>query len=108
MLTNLIDNSIKYTPKGFVKTFLSKSKKDGCVVIEIKDTGVGIEPEVVGKLFHKFSRADGIELLHTEGLGLGLYVADKIIKSHKGKIWVESGGDGKGSSFFIKLPINLS
>lgn len=108
VLSNLIDNSVKYTPHGFVKAFLSKSKEDGCVLIEIKDTGVGIAPEVINKLFHKFSRAEGVELLHTEGLGLGLYVAEKIIKAHKGEIWVESSGEGKGSSFFVKLPIDLS
>ena len=57
------------------------------------------------RLFEKFSRAEGISKLHTEGRGLGLYVAKILIAAHEGRIWAESEGKGKGSTFYIELPL---
>ena len=72
--------------------------------ITISDNGIGMTQETIAKLFQKFSRADDASKTSTTGTGLGLYVADKLVKAHKGKIWAESEGEGKGSTFFVELP----
>jgi signal transduction histidine kinase len=102
-LTNILNNAILYTPKGGIT--IKVSKNDLVVRIEVKDTGVGIEKEEIGKLFLSFSRGQkGLEL-YTQGTGLGLYVAKSFIDMHKGKVWCESEGKDKGTTFFIELPI---
>jgi len=55
------------------------------------------------KLFQKFSRAENVKKTYTEGSGLGLYVAQEMVKAHHGRLWAESEGDGKGSTFFVEL-----
>ena len=103
----LIDNAIKYTPKGWVKVDLSKNKGNGKIRLAISDSGRGIKPEIIPTLFKEFSRGD-VGKDHPDGSGIGLYSAREIIeKGHNGKIWVESEGDGKGSTFIIELPVNL-
>ncbi|MFA5841532.1 MAG: ATP-binding protein [Candidatus Paceibacterota bacterium] len=100
---NLIDNSVKYTPSGYIKVHLSKIKGANKVLLTVKDSGVGVTPELKDRLFEKFSRGDEKTKLHVNGTGLGLYVAKEIIKAHRGNIWVESPGEGKGSTFFVEL-----
>ncbi|MDO8557608.1 MAG: HAMP domain-containing sensor histidine kinase [bacterium] len=102
-LSNILDNAIKYTKKG--KISVSISKKEDHVLISISDTGVGILSEDLPKLFNKFMRGEDMRRLYREGRGLGLYIARQIIKGHDGKVWAESPGLGKGSTFFIELPI---
>lgn len=104
VISNLIDNSIKYTPAGFVKVFLSKVPQTGVISVKIEDSGIGMSVETIDNLFKKFGRAKGLTSLYANGSGLGLYVAKEIIKAHKGKIWAESDGEGKGSRFFVELP----
>ena len=70
----------------------------------VKDSGMGISKETMDHLFQKFSRGLGT-MMQTEGSGLGLYVAKKIIEVHEGKIWAESAGEGKGSTFSFSVPI---
>ncbi len=106
VVSNLIDNAIKYTPKGSVNVSLARDESAKKVLLKIKDSGVGISPETIPTLFQKFSRAKGISKLHTDGSGLGLYVASEMVKAHKGRIWVESNGKGKGSEFFVELPVS--
>ncbi|MBU1178899.1 hypothetical protein KKB69_00975 [Patescibacteria group bacterium] len=104
---NLIDNAVKYTEKGFVKVFLAHHNKNHKnLLLKIQDSGEGISKEMLSKIFQKFSRESGASRLHVDGSGLGLYVAKKIVEDHGGKIWVESDGKGRGSSFFIELPLN--
>lgn len=98
---NLIDNSIKYTPKGHIRVTLEK--KEDKILFSIKDTGVGIKPEVLPNLFTKFSRAPDANKTNILGTGLGLYVAKKMIEAHNGRIWAESEGENKGSQFYIEL-----
>ena len=98
---NLTDNSIKYTPSGFVK--LSLSRKDDKILFSVADTGVGITTETKAKLFEKFSRGEGGKL-NTGGSGLGLYLAQEITKAHNGRIVIESEGAGKGTTFIVELP----
>ena len=102
VIMNIIDNAIKYTPKGNVS--ITACKKDAHIVrIEIQDTGLGIAPEVMPKLFVKFSRAPDASEANILGTGLGLFIARSFIEAHEGKIWAESQGLGKGSLFVIEL-----
>ena len=98
---NLIDNAIKYTPKGEIKVRLSKIENK--IRLEVADTGVGIPAEVIPKLFQKFTRADDAGKVNISGTGLGLYVAKQIVEAHNGRIWAESDGKGKGSRFVVEL-----
>lgn len=101
--SNLMDNAIKYTPKGMVAVHLSKSLDNKQIILSITDTGIGMSKATLEKIFKKFSRAEGVSKVYTEGSGLGLYVAKEIMKKHGGKIWAESAGDGYGATFFIEL-----
>jgi signal transduction histidine kinase len=101
---NLIDNAIKYTREGEIE--IGTEKTDSTVRIWIKDTGEGLTAEEKGVIFESFARGSAGLALFIEGVGLGLYVAKKFIEMHKGKIWAESGGKGKGSTFYIELPIS--
>jgi len=102
IIANIIDNSVKYTPIGNVVVKLEKTN-DMNILLSIKDNGIGIAPEVIPKLFAKFSRADNANKKNIHGTGLGLFVAKEIVSAHKGKIWAESEGEGKGSTFFVEL-----
>lgn len=103
VLTNLIDNAIKYTLEGSVTVIAERH--DQMARIVVKDSGVGMSPEAIGKLFQRFARAEGAGKVNVAGTGLGLYVARQMIEAHGGKIWAESEGENKGSSFIIELPI---
>jgi signal transduction histidine kinase len=104
VISNIIDNAIKYCPKGGIHIWLSH-KADKKALVTISDTGVGIHPDVLPRLFEKFTRAPDASKTNIMGTGLGLYVARKMIEAHHGKIWAESDGVGKGSSFFIELDL---
>ena len=103
VISNLVDNAIKYTPSGSVEVKVSDG--EGKVRIAIKDSGVGLTPEMMPKLFEKFVRADDAGKVNYSGTGLGLYVAKQMVEAHKGKIWAESEGVGKGSTFIVELPV---
>lgn len=102
VVINLVDNAVKYTRQGSVN--VGFEKKDGFVQLSVKDTGVGMDKETIDNLFKKFVRGAGASHYHTEGAGVGLYVAKQLIEAHRGQIWAESEGEGKGSEFFVKLP----
>jgi signal transduction histidine kinase len=106
VLMNLIDNAIKYTDKGSVTIELKKKQKQ--IEVCIQDTGMGFGSGEKSNLFQKFSRNEKTDLIHTEGTGLGLYVAKQIVNGHKGKIRAESPGRGKGSRFCFSLPAGRS
>lgn len=98
---NLVDNAVKYTPAGSVSVFLAK--KDGKVRFSVKDSGVGIAPEDAERLFTKFGRGKDARRFNVSSSGLGLFLAKQIITGHNGRIWAESEGSGKGSTFSIEL-----
>lgn len=100
---NLIDNAIKYTPKGEVDAFMARDTSKGTVTFSVKDSGIGVPKELQDRLFEKFSRGTGISKINTGGSGLGLYLVKEIVKAHGGRVWVESPGEGKGSVFFAEL-----
>ena len=105
VILNIIDNAIKYTNKGGITIELKKL--DGEEEIKVSDTGEGMTKKEIESLFQMFSRATAGTQLHTEGAGIGLYVARQFIEMHGGKIWAESPGKSKGSAFYIQLPIHL-
>jgi signal transduction histidine kinase len=101
--SNLIDNAIKYTPEGSVSVSLEKVGENAHITI--KDTGIGIKPEDKDNLFNKFVRSKETSRMVVGGAGLGLFVGKSFVQAHGGKIWAESEGAGKGSTFIIELPI---
>ncbi len=104
VLNNLISNALSYTePLG--KIDISINTKDDMVITCVKDSGKGIPPEALTKLFTKFFRVSGGAAEQaSKGNGLGLYLSKAIVELHHGKIWAESEGAGKGSIFCFSLP----
>jgi signal transduction histidine kinase len=104
-ISNLIDNALKYTRKGGVTVEIKKIS--GFARVTVRDTGIGLKKEEKNTLFQKFVRAGRGNKMSVVGTGLGLYVVRKMIEAHKGKIWADSLGEGRGSSFIIELPLDL-
>ncbi|MEK6983590.1 MAG: HAMP domain-containing sensor histidine kinase [Nanoarchaeota archaeon] len=102
VLTNLIENAFKFTNRGSVTILAGKNGRK--VVVQVKDTGIGIDQREIPKLFEEYFQIAPIENKQI-GTGLGLAICKKIIRKHNGEIWVESEL-GKGSSFYFALPIN--
>lgn len=105
VITNLIDNALKYTEKGSVVVRLLYLRDLSKVRLVIQDTGMGIPKEELPNLFELFSRGEGGQKTSSEGVGIGLYVARKIVEAHHGKIWAESDGLHKGSRFIVELRV---
>ena len=103
VLRNVIDNSIKYTTSGRVDVGIAKD--NNTVRITVKDTGVGITQEDMRKLFTEGGHGAESIKVNVHSTGYGLYIAKTITEAHGGKIWAESGGEGKGSLFTIELPM---
>ncbi len=107
-VSNLIDNAIKYNVEnGEVTVNLSRLKDKPYVLISIKDTGIGIPPEEMNKLFTKFFRAENAEKVVADGSGLGLFIAKNIIRQHGGEIWAESELN-RGTTFYFTIPTDSS
>jgi signal transduction histidine kinase/HAMP domain-containing protein len=100
---NLVENAMKYTPEKGNVTVRLKTKDDS-VIFEVEDTGIGIEPEDLPRLFEKFYRGKQREARAQHGSGLGLAIVRSIAESHGGKVWVKSKM-GKGSTFFLQIPL---
>jgi signal transduction histidine kinase len=110
VINNLLANAINFTNNGMVTITVynaqvdidanSEERDKESIVVEIKDTGTGISPEMVSRLFEKFATRS------ESGTGLGLYISKSIIDSHGGKIWADNNRDGKGATFTFTLPIN--
>jgi signal transduction histidine kinase len=103
VLLNFIDNAIKYTSAGRIDVTLRQL--DDELIFAVTDTGKGLTRPEIAKLFNKFTRVGGADRFHTEGTGLGLYVAKQIVKEHHGDVEVTSPGTGLGSTFSVHLPI---
>ncbi len=104
IFSNMIDNSIKYTIQGEVNIFLERDDVRNIIAVKVKDTGIGLSQDDIHHLFGKFTRGTGGQGQNTEGSGLGLYIAKKMLEAQNGDIWVDSEGVGKGSTFIIELP----
>jgi signal transduction histidine kinase len=103
VILNLVDNAIKYTQEGGIT--LSAKNKGNFVLIKISDTGAGLTQEEMAKMFKSFSRGSAGNEFFTEGVGLGLYIARQFVDLHNGRIWAESDGKNKGTTFYIELPV---
>jgi two-component system phosphate regulon sensor histidine kinase PhoR len=103
VIANLVDNAIKYTPKGGEIT-VSWETRGYKVLIAVADTGIGIAKADQVHLFEKFSRIKRRETIGIKGSGLGLAIVKSIVDRHNGRVWVESELE-KGSTFYVELPI---
>lgn len=106
VINNIMTNAIKYTPlNGIIG--INSTIEDDYITITIQDNGIGFTEEQINRLFTQFGKIErygqGFDII-TEGSGLGLHIAKKIIELHGGKIWIESGGRNKGSTFYFSLP----
>jgi signal transduction histidine kinase len=105
VVSNLLNNAVKFTKQGVItirtakKKRLKRSEKDE-VIVSIRDTGTGIHPQILPKLFTKFVSES------PKGTGLGLYICKNIIQAHGGKIWAENNADANGATFMFSLPID--
>jgi hypothetical protein len=103
-LSNLLSNAIKYSPEGS-EVILDGRLEENRVTLWVKDTGMGVPPEALGRIFDIFYRVDGASKRQVTGTGLGLALVKEIVCAHHGQVWAESA-PGQGSSFFISLPID--
>ena len=102
VMSNLIDNSIKYTKEG--KITVGLEKKPGKIIFSVKDTGLGITDEDKKNLFTEGGRGKDSVKINVDSTGYGLFSVKLIVDAHKGRVWGESEGPGKGSQFFVELP----
>ena len=106
IITNLLGNAIKFTSEGGTVRVTAHRKDLLTARIEVKDSGVGIDPEFHESIFEKFSQVDSSETRDIKGSGLGLPIARSITEHHGGTLFVESEA-GKGSTFIVELPLHL-
>jgi two-component system sensor histidine kinase VicK len=102
VISNILNNAIKFTKEEEGTVYINVEKKgDQEVVVRIKDTGIGVDPEILPRLFTKFATKS------QAGTGLGLFICKSIIEAHGGKIWAENNKDGKGgATFAFSLPLS--
>jgi signal transduction histidine kinase len=102
VISNLLNNAIKFTQKGSIVISSQIKYNDNNVIVSVKDTGIGIDQEIMSRLFSKFASKSFI------GTGLCLFISKSIIEAHGGKIWAENNPDGKGAAFSFALPLYIS
>ncbi len=98
VIFNLLSNAVKSTEEGTISVSLEKKEDNDHVVISVKDTGAGIDPGILPRLFTKFATKS------FAGTGLGLYISKSIVEAHGGKIGAENNSDGRGATFAFSLP----
>jgi signal transduction histidine kinase len=103
VLTNLISNAVKYSPQGGAIT-ISVMAADGSVRLSVADQGLGLPPEELPRIFERFHRLKDDARRQIPGTGLGLYITRRLVELHAGRIWAESAGPGRGSTFHVELP----
>jgi len=104
ILTNLVNNAIKYSPNGG-EVRVRAVREDNTILVSVQDQGIGIPKDKLSKIFEKFERIDTKETRAAGGTGIGLYLVKHLVELHEGQIWAESEGPGKGSTFYVRLPI---
>ena len=103
VIHNLVENAIRHTPPDGRVT-LSAARASGMARITVADSGPGIPPEFLPRLFDRFYRADPSRARATGGVGLGLSIAKQLVEAHGGRLWAEST-PGAGSRFIFELPL---
>ncbi|HLZ46961.1 MAG TPA: ATP-binding protein [Gemmatimonadales bacterium] len=107
VLTNLLDNAAKYTdPGGHI--WLSAEREGEQAVIVVKDSGIGIDPDVLPRIFDMFTQAGGSVERAQGGLGVGLALVERLVKLHGGSVSAYSAGPGRGSEFTVRLPLAVA
>lgn len=104
VLTNLAGNALQYTPNGG-KVSISVRREKSEILFAVKDTGIGISTEQLTFIFNRFYRTDKSRNRASGGSGIGLTIAKALVQAHQGKIWAESNGEGKGSTFSFLIPL---
>jgi signal transduction histidine kinase len=103
VVTNLLDNAIKYSPEGGPIEVDVDSVEPGTVRLAVRDHGIGVPPEHRGQIFERFYQAETVPTKHASGMGLGLYISRQIVELHDGRIAAEFPPDG-GTRFVVTLP----
>ncbi|HVF55423.1 MAG TPA: HAMP domain-containing sensor histidine kinase [Pyrinomonadaceae bacterium] len=101
---NLLDNAVKYSPKEVdvsVELAVTDARN---VAVRVRDHGIGIRREQIKRIFNRFYRAPGRVIARVKGTGLGLFIVRSVVKKHGGRVFAESEGLGRGSTFTIELP----
>lgn len=102
---NLIDNAIKYSGKEIRVMVETAQADDKNVVVRVTDAGAGIPKDELKRVFKRFYRVPGPLASRVKGTGLGLFIVRSVAKRHAGRVWAESEGPGRGSTFVLQLPI---
>lgn len=100
---NLLSNAAKFTPDGGAITVTAEGT-EAKTIIKVTDTGIGVKPTDCERIFGAFEQADSSYSREQQGTGLGLALTRRMVELHKGRIWVESEGEGKGSTFVVEVP----
>jgi signal transduction histidine kinase len=103
VIRNLIDNALKYTPRGSIDVTLNRS--GSTCIFKVKDSGVGINSIDMKKLFTQGGKGTNSTRVNVDSTGYGLFIAKVIVEAHRGSIAVASGGEGEGSTFVVTLPL---
>jgi two-component system sensor histidine kinase VicK len=98
VLANLVNNAIKFTIEGKIE--ILTEKQDHQVLIDVKDSGTGIDPAILPRLFEKFASKS------ESGTGLGLFISRNIVEGHGGKMWAQNNKDGAGATFTFTIPMD--
>jgi two-component system sensor histidine kinase SenX3 len=106
-VSNLLDNAIKYSGKK-VDVAVRVETDDKHVVLHVRDSGVGIAPEELKRIFKRFYRVSSRSLAHVKGTGLGLFIVRAIARKHGGKVFAESAGEGQGTTVTLELPRSVA
>ena len=107
IIVNLLSNAIKYTePGGSIGIVVKEARSE--TTIMIWDTGIGIDPQMLPRIFNLFTQQDQPAVRFGGGLGVGLALVRSLVKLHGGKVFASSGGIGKGSTFTVCVPMNVS
>jgi two-component system sensor histidine kinase SenX3 len=103
-VSNILDNAIKYSGDKVDVSVEIETVEEGRVVLRVRDRGVGIPPEQLKRIFKRFYRVPGRSLSKVKGTGLGLFIVRAIARAHGGKVFAESGGEGRGTTVTFELP----
>ena len=107
VLTNLLDNAVKYSPDGGTIGISLEADSTGAI-LSVQDQGIGLPPGAAATIFEPFERAANAVAGPASGLGLGLYISRTIIERHGGRIWADSAGEGRGTRISVWLPRNTA
>ena len=104
VFTNLLENAVKYSADNIKILVAVRNLNEKLAVIRIKDSGIGIAPADLRRIFKRFYRVPSLTMQKTKGTGLGLFIVRSIVEKHRGKIFAESKGEGTGATFIVQLP----